>query len=91
VLSQRFLLREDNVRVLEIAPPWVRTELMNSQEAELAMPLDQFIAETMAVLETDADEILVDAARPMRDNAGPAEHGFVNGFNTQVSGIFGGG
>jgi uncharacterized oxidoreductase len=91
VLSQRFLLREDNVRVLEIAPPWVRTELMNSQEAELAMPLDQFIAEMMAVLETDADEILVDAARPMRDNAGPAEHGFVNGFNTQVSGIFGGG
>lgn len=91
VLSQRFLLKEDGVKVLEIAPPWVRTELMNSQEAELAMPLDQFIAETMAVLETDADEILVDAARPMRDNAGPAEHALVNGFNTQVSAIFGGG
>ena len=45
------------VRVLEIAPPWVRTELMNSQEAEQAMPLDQFIAETIAVLGTDADEI----------------------------------
>jgi len=91
VLSQRFLLKEDGVKVLEIAPPWVRTELMNSQEAELAMPLDQFIAETMAVLETDADEILVAAARPMRDNAGPAEHAFVEGFNTQVSAIFGGG
>src|ERR1700733_4049755 len=31
VLSQRFLLRNSGVRVLEIAPPWVRTELMNSQ------------------------------------------------------------
>jgi uncharacterized oxidoreductase len=91
VLSQRFLLREEGVKVLEIAPPWVRTELMNSQEAELAMPLDQFIAETMAVLETDADEVLVDAARPMRDNAGPNEHALVDGFNAQVAGIFGGG
>jgi uncharacterized oxidoreductase len=91
VLSQRFLLREDGVKVLEIAPPWVRTELMNSQEAELAMPLDEFIAQTMAVLETDADEILVEGARPLRNNAGPAEHGLVDGFNTQVSSIFGGG
>ena len=39
-LSQRFMLRDTGVRVLEIAPPWVRTELMNSQEAEQAMPLN---------------------------------------------------
>jgi hypothetical protein len=25
-----------------MAPPWVRTDLMNSREAEEAMPLDQF-------------------------------------------------
>jgi uncharacterized oxidoreductase len=43
VLSQRFLLKEAGVRVLEIAPPWVRTDLMNSREAELAMPLDQYL------------------------------------------------
>jgi uncharacterized oxidoreductase len=30
VLSQCFLLRNSGVRVLEMAPPWVRTELMNS-------------------------------------------------------------
>ena len=42
-MSQRFMLRDTGVRVVEIAPPWVRTELMNSQEAEAAMPLDQFI------------------------------------------------
>jgi uncharacterized oxidoreductase len=91
VLSQRFLLRDTSVRVLEFVPPWVRTELMNSQEAELAMPLDQFIEETIAVLATESDEILVDAAKPMRANAGPNEHGLVNGFNAQMAAIFAGG
>lgn len=87
-LSQRFLLRDTPVRVLEIAPPWVRTDLMNSREAEQAMPLDQFIAETMAVLATDADEILVDSAKPLRDNVGPDEHDFVNAFNAQMAAVF---
>ena len=79
------------MRVLEIAPPRVRTELMNSQEAELAMPLDQFIDQTIAVLATDADEIVVEAAKTLRANAGPSEHGLVNGFNAQMSAIFAGG
>jgi uncharacterized oxidoreductase len=70
-LSQRLLLKDVGVRVLEIAPPWVRTDLMNSREAEFAMPLDQFIAETMSVLATDADEILVDRAKAFRANAWP--------------------
>jgi uncharacterized oxidoreductase len=65
VLSQRFLLRDSGVRVLEVAPPWVRTELMNGQEAEQAMPLDQFVSEILDVLGTDADEILVEAAKPL--------------------------
>jgi uncharacterized oxidoreductase len=81
-LSQRFLLKGAGVRVLEIAPPWVRTELPNSQEAEAAMPLGAFIDETLAKLATDADEILVERARPLRDNAGPTEHAFVDQFNT---------
>lgn len=88
ILSQRFMLRDTTVRVFEIAPPWVRTELMNSQEAEQAMPLDQFIEETIAVLGTDADEILIDAAKPLRANVGPDEHRFVNGFNAQMMTIF---
>jgi uncharacterized oxidoreductase len=88
VLSQRFLLRDSGVRVLEMAPPWVRTELMNSQEAEQAMPLDQFISETLDVLETDADEILVEAAKPLRANPGPQEHALVNGFNQQMRDLF---
>ena len=88
VLSQRFLLREMGVRVLEIAPPWVRTELMNSQEAAQAMPLDAFITETIAALETDVDEVLVEIAKPFRANPGPSEHQFVNAFNTQVLALF---
>ena len=45
------------------------------------MPLDQFIAETMAVFGTDADEILVEAAKASRANPGPNEHSLVNSFN----------
>ena len=75
--------------MLEMAPPWVRTELMNSQEAAQAMPLNQFIAETLEVLGTDADEILVPAAKPMRANPGPGEHALVNGFNQQMLETFG--
>src|SRR6266705_1841185 len=62
-LSQRFLLLGTGIRVVEIAPPWVRTDLMNSREAEQAMPLDEFITETMQVLASEKDEILVDRAK----------------------------
>ncbi len=88
-LSQRFLLRETGVRVLEIAPPWVRTDLMNSRSAEQAMPLEEFIAQTLSLLATDTDEIVVDAARAFRENAGPNEHALVNGFNQQAFALFG--
>jgi uncharacterized oxidoreductase len=90
VLSQRFVLRDTTVRVLEIAPPWVRTDLMNSREAEQAMPLEAFIDEAMAVLGTDADEILVDGAKLFRGNPGPGEHELVNGFNAQMMALLAG-
>ena len=61
---------------------------MNSQEAEQAMPLEKFINETLNVLRTDADEILVEAAKPLRANPGPEEHALVNGFNQQMLKLF---
>jgi uncharacterized oxidoreductase len=90
VLSQRFMLRDTGVRVLEIAPPWVRTELMNSQEAEQAMPLNQFIAEAIKTRGTDVNEIVIEAAKALRNNAGPDEHGFVNNFNAAMVALFSG-
>jgi uncharacterized oxidoreductase len=88
-LSQRFMLRDSKIRVLEIVPPWVRTELMNSQNAEQAIPIGQFISEAIRVLGTDADEIVIDAAKTMRGNAGAAEHAFVSSFNERRLSIFG--
>ena len=52
------------------------------------MPLDQFIRETLDVLGTDAEEILVEAAKPLRANTGPKEHALVNGFNQQMRELF---
>jgi uncharacterized oxidoreductase len=52
------------------------------------MPLNQFIAEAVGVLATDANEIVVAAAKPLRDNAGPDEHAFVDAFNAQMLSLF---
>ena len=61
---------------------------MNSQKAEQAMPLNQFVSETLDVLGTDAVEILVEAAKPLRANPGPGEHALVNEFNEQMLKLF---
>jgi len=84
-LSQRYLLRNTKVSVIEIAPPWVRTELMNSSEEARAMPLDVFIAGAIEQLGTDANEILVGPAVDMRANPGPNEHAWVNAFNETMA------
>ena len=84
-LSQRHLLRGAGVKVIEIAPPWVRTELLNSTEEARAMPLDAFIEGAMAQLATDADEILVGEASQMRANPGPNEHAWVTEFNSMMA------
>jgi uncharacterized oxidoreductase len=80
-LSQRYKLRGTSVSVLEIVPPWVQTDLMNSNEEPRAMPLREFIDETIKVLGTDGEEILVERAKPMRNNPGPNEGAFVTQFN----------
>ena len=81
VLSQRYRLKGTSVRVLEIVPPWVQTDLLNSSEDPRAMPLKAFIDETIAVLGTDAEEILVEQAKPFRNNPGPNEGALVTQFN----------
>ena len=63
VLSQRYALRSTGISVLEIAPPWVRTDLLGSSNESRAMPLAEFIDETIDVLGTNANEILVERAK----------------------------
>ena len=67
--SLRFQLRNTAVQVIEIIPPGVQTGLRDERVNEPdAMPLDEYIAETMALLteEPEATEIVVDATKPLR-------------------------
>jgi uncharacterized oxidoreductase len=82
--SLRYKLRQTSVEVLEVIPPWVRTELLNSSEAAAAMPLDKFIEETLDALATNATEIMVPRAKFLRDQAGPNEAAFIQSFNDQL-------
>ena len=45
------------------------------------MPLAEFIEETISVLGTNAQEVLVERAKPLRNNPGPNEDAFVTEFN----------
>ncbi len=51
--SLRFQLKDTSVEVIELAPPYVQTHLMGDHQASdpNAMPLDEYIAETMANFE----------------------------------------
>lgn len=80
-LSQRYKLKDTSVSVLEIAPPWVQTDLLGSNNETRAMPLAEFIEETIRVLGTDAQEVLVERAKPLRNNPGPNEGEFITEFN----------
>ena len=57
------------VQVIELVPPSVRTSLVPGQESnEVAMPLDEFIAEAVGLFETqpDATEIQVERVKFLR-------------------------
>lgn len=83
--SLRFLLKKTSVRVLELAPPYVQTDLMNGRNDPRAMPLDAFIAEAVDLLASDADEILVERVKMLRNNPGPNEAAFVDQFNEMMA------
>ena len=68
--SLRYQLSGTSVQVLELIPPYVQTELMGPAMAKdpNAMPLKDFIAETINILKTspDATEICVERVKPLR-------------------------
>ena len=70
-----------------LAPPWVQTDLLGRENRDdpRAMPLDEYTAVTLKVLGSAADEVLVERARPLRNNAGPHEGTFVTTFNDSMA------
>ena len=67
--SLRIQLADSGVQVIEVVPPAVRTALLGQEDDERAMPLDEYLSETMELLQKhpEADEILVDRVRFLRD------------------------
>lgn len=67
--SIRQQLQGTGVEVIEIAPPYVQTELMTPEQASdpRAMPLADFIAEVMQILESGpVEEVIVERCKPLR-------------------------
>ena len=67
--SIRLQYADTSVQVIELVPPSVRTELLPGQQNnEQAMPLDEFISEAVALLESqpDAREIQVERVKFLR-------------------------
>jgi uncharacterized oxidoreductase len=66
----RYQLKSTNVEVIELVPPYVQTELMGSAQAAdpRAMPLKDYVAETIEILKTqpNATEVLVERVKPLR-------------------------
>lgn len=83
-MTLRYQLKDSSVKVVELSPPWVRTDLLNSNEAEGAMPRAEFIAEAMALLASGVDEVLVERVRKIRANPGLNEAAFFEEFNDMM-------
>jgi uncharacterized oxidoreductase len=66
--SLRHQLRDSSIQVIDIVPPQVQTGLQGDRADPNAMPLDAFVAEAMALLESQpqASEILVKRVEPLR-------------------------
>lgn len=67
--SLRVQLAGTSVQVIELVPPAVRTTLMGQQDLESAMPLEDFLDETIEKLRSqpDADAIVVGYAAALRN------------------------
>ena len=88
--SLRYQLRDTSVQVLELIPPYVQTELPGHTQANdpNAMPLKDFIAETMNILKTSpgSTEICVERVKPLRiAEANGGYDAFFNNFNDGVA------
>ena len=74
--SLREQLKETKIEVLEIIPPYVQTDLMSGADDPRAMPLADFISETMAILtkQPTPPEIAVDRVNFLRQASNRGEY-----------------
>lgn len=88
--SLRYQLKDTPVQVIELIPPYVQTELMGAGQANdpNAMPLDDFISESMQILKSDphVTEICVKRVKPLRfAECGGNYDAFWKQFNDRTS------
>ena len=87
--SLRYQLKGTKVEVVELPPPYVQTELGGAAQAAdpRAMPLKDYIAETMQLLSATPTppEILVERVKPLRFAAKGDYAGFFQSFNDSFS------
>ena len=93
--SLRTQLKDTAVQVIELAPPYVQTGLTGDRQASdpAAMPLPDYIAETMALLEAhpDANEILVERVKRQRFAEASGDYAsFYTTFNDMMAAARGG-
>ncbi|SFI28556.1 uncharacterized oxidoreductase [Bosea sp. OK403] len=87
-MALRAQLAGSSTQVIELAPPYVQTELRGPEQTvdPMAMPLADFIAEVMTILETQADahEVIVERCKPLRF---AAENGNLAGVFAMLNGL----
>lgn len=82
-LSLRHQLKETSVKVFEIAPPAVDTELghdrrANKSESHGGIPVDDFLAQAMMAIENDEYEAAIAGAKMLKEK-GQSAFEFMNG------------
>ncbi len=88
--SLRYQLRGSSVEVLELIPPYVATDLMGGADDPRAMPLADFINETMAILKQQPTppEICVEKVKPLRFAAHEGRYdGVFQGMNAALADV----
>jgi uncharacterized oxidoreductase len=87
----RYQLQDTNVQIIELIPPYVQTELMGPEQATNphAMPLKDYISDTMHILSTtpDATEVIIERVKPQRYAEASGNYdAFFKGLNDMFTG-----
>ncbi len=88
--SLRYQLRPTSIEVLELIPPYVATDLMGGATDPRAMPLRDFIDETIEILKTKPtpQEICVERVKPLRFAADEGRYeGVFQGLNAALADV----